>query len=87
MIERLGVAFVVGLLGFLVGLFAWWTLSTVPFLAFGWRFYLVLSGGLGIVSFLLGLWRSHETMDFLGAAGRTIYSVGTEVLRWIKVLR
>jgi hypothetical protein len=86
-IERIAIAALVGAFGFLIGLFAWWTLTLVPELRFGWRFYLGASLGLGVVAFLVGLWRPHATIDALGVAGQKIWSLGSEVLHWFWFLR
>lgn len=40
MIERIAIAALVGSFGFLIGLLAWWMLTYLSELRFGWRFYL-----------------------------------------------
>lgn len=86
-IERFAIGLMVGIFGLLIGLFAWWTLSNVPGLEFGWMFYLILSCGLGILSFVLGLWQPKKTIDVLGLIGQTILRLSNEVLRWFRFLR
>lgn len=84
-LERLAIAFLVGLLGFLVGLFAWWVMF--PVLDFGWRFHWYATCAIAIVSFLLGLWRPEKTMDVLGVVGKKLWSFSSEVLSWFRFLR
>lgn len=86
-LERVAIALLVGALGFLVGLFAWWTLSDAPGLDLGWRFYLRMTGVIAIVCFLLGLWRPEKTMDVLGATWEKLWSLVWEVLTWFRLLR
>ena len=86
-LERVAIALLVGALGFLVGLVAWWTLSEIPGLHFGWPFYLRLTGVIALVCFLLGLWRPEKTMDVLGAAWEKLWSLRSEVLTWFRLLR
>jgi len=87
LIERIAIAALLGLLGFLIGLLAWWTLTLVPELRFAWRLYLGASLLLGAVAFLFGLWRPHPTLDVLGLAGQKIWSLGSEVISWLWFLR
>ena len=63
MIERIVIATLVGLFGFPIGLFAWWTLTIVAELQFGWRFYSAVSVALGVAAVVAGLWRPHATID------------------------
>lgn len=86
-IERIAIAILVGLFGFLIGLFAWWTLTLVPELQFGWRFYLGASAALGVGAFVAGLWRPDATLDALGLAGEKIWNLWSEVLSWFWFLR
>ena len=86
-IERLAIGLMIGIFGFLIGLFAWWLLSDGPGLQFGWPFYLALSCVLGLLSFFFGLWRPEQTIDVLGRIGRTIFNIWSEVLSWFRFLR
>ena len=86
-IERLAIALIVGIFGFLTGLCAWWYLSDVPGLDLGWSFYLTLMWLLGIVCFLIGLWRPEKTVDVLGLIGRAIYGLWNQVFHWFRFLR
>lgn len=86
-VERLAIALMTGIFGFLIGLLAWWLLADGPGLQFGWPFYLTLSCAIGLLSFLLGLWRPERTIDVLGWIGQTIFNVWSEVLSWFRFLR
>lgn len=87
MLERLAIGIVTGIFGFFTGVLSWWLLSDVPGFRFGWLAYLIASCALGTVSLLLSLWRPHETVDALGAAGRWIWSFWKQVLSWFQFLR
>lgn len=84
MLERLLIALLVGIFGFLIGMFAWWELSDV----FGsFRIYLSISLLLGAAGFLVGLSRPNETIDLLGLVAKKIWSFSFEVLSWFRFLR
>jgi len=87
LVERIAIGLMVGIFGFLIGMFAWWLFSTAPGLRFGWSFYLTLSVVLGVVSFIVGLWRPERTIDVLGRIGKTIYSISSEIVSWFRFLR
>lgn len=85
MLERIAIAILVGIFAFLFGMFLWWTLSGIT--GFGLSFFFKFSLAIGIVCFFFGLWRPNATIDFLGIAGKKIWSFSTEVLDWFRLLR
>jgi hypothetical protein len=84
-IERIAVALLVGFFGFFIGLFMWRSLSDIP--GFTLQLFFPLSVVLGVVGFLLGLWRSTATIDLFGLLGEKAWSFSTQVLSWFRFLR
>ena len=84
-LERIGIAVLVGAFGFLIGMFAWWELYDIPSL--GFLNFLRISVFLGTVCFFIGLWRPKATIDVLGAIGEKIWSLSLEVLSWFRLFR
>jgi len=84
-LERFGIAILVGAFGFLIGMFAWWEFYDIP--GFSFRNFLPISLSLGGVCFLIGLWRPNATIDLLGVIGAKIWSLSLEVLSWFRLFR
>ncbi len=84
MLERFAIAFLVGMFGFLIGMFVWWEFSGIP--GSSLRLFFPMSLALGVICFFLGLWRPNATIDVLGLIGQKIWSLAFEVLRWFRWL-
>jgi hypothetical protein len=84
-LERFAVGLIVGGFGFLIGMFAWWELYDIP--GFGFLNSVRISVFLGVVCFLIGLWRPKATIDLLGLIGEKIWSFSLEVLSWCRLFR
>ena len=85
-LERIGIAVLVGVFGFFIGMSVWWVCSySIP--AFNLRTFLPLSLLLGAVCFFVGLWRPNATIDVLGFIGEKAWSFSREVLSWFQFFR
>jgi MFS family permease len=86
-LERAAVGLVLGIAGFATGVFCWWIFTGVPGFDFPWRYYFYFSCVLGLVCFLLGLWRPKGTVDALGSIWDKLTNLSNEVLDWFRFLR
>ena len=84
-LERVAMALVAGLLGFLTGIFTWWAFSGIP--GFDLRLFFPLSLLLSGICFLVGLWRPNATVELLGLVGQKVWSFSNQVLSWFRLLR
>jgi hypothetical protein len=86
-VERLAIAFVLGLAGFFAGMFVWWALDDIPGLNFSFSAYLAISIVLGIVAFFIGLFRGEQGAKPVGDVWDLLNRIHSSVFRWFRIFR
>ncbi len=84
--ERVGLALILGVLGFVTGVLTVWTVSGLPGVQIGQGVYLAVGGIAGLSCLVMGYRSSNATLDALGEVWGVVWKLSVGLFGIIKSL-